>query len=113
MSDPLVVSFEQAAKDSLSDALAIPHAPHWQWLVQVMDLGFAVARSRARRDLASIDANGVWLAVRVVTTCPQWLRFVSEPDPFFDPILCPSLSTPLVQVIQVSVLGLHKGKPDL
>ena len=59
MSDPLAVSYEQAAENHLRDALAMSHARRWQWLAQAMDLGFAVARSRASRGLAGVDANGV------------------------------------------------------
>ncbi len=58
MSDPLAVSYEQAAENHLRDALAMSHAQRWQWLAQAMDLGFAVAQSRASRGLPSVDANG-------------------------------------------------------
>jgi hypothetical protein len=58
MSDPLAVPYEQAAENHLRDALAMSHAQRWQWLAQAMDLGFAVARSRANRGLPSVDANG-------------------------------------------------------
>lgn len=64
MSDPLAVSYEQAAENHLRDALAMSHAQRWQWLSEAMDLGFAVVRSRARRGLPSVDAHGVELAVR-------------------------------------------------
>lgn len=59
MSDPLAVSWEQAAENHRRDALAMSHARRWAWLAQAMDLGFAVARSRASRGLVSVDANGV------------------------------------------------------
>lgn len=62
MSDPLAVSWEQAAENHRRDALAMSYALRWQWLEQAMDLGFAVARSRAKRSLPSFDANGVQLA---------------------------------------------------
>lgn len=64
MSDPLAVSWEQAAENHLRDALAMSHAQRWRWLAQAMDLGFSVARSRASRGLASVDANGVRLDVQ-------------------------------------------------
>ncbi len=64
MSDPLAVSFEQAAENHLRDALAMTHAQRWRWLEQAMDLGFAVVRSRARQGLPSLDANGVALRVQ-------------------------------------------------
>jgi hypothetical protein len=51
MNDPLAVSYELEAVSQLRDALAMSHAPRWQWLEQAMDLGFAVARSRAKRGL--------------------------------------------------------------
>lgn len=63
MSDRLAVSYELAAKNHLCDALTMCHAQRWQWLEQAMDLGFAVARSRAKRGLPSVDAHGVQLAV--------------------------------------------------
>lgn len=59
MSDPLAVSWEQAAENHRRDALAMSHARRWAWLAQAMDLGFAVARSRSSRGLVSVDANGV------------------------------------------------------
>lgn len=67
MSDPLAISYEQAAENHLRDALAMSHARRWQWLVQAMDLGFAVARSRASRGLASVDANGVRLDLQGIS----------------------------------------------
>ncbi|HRI55703.1 MAG TPA: hypothetical protein PK170_01240 [Anaerolineae bacterium] len=59
MSDPLAVSWEQAADNHRRDALAMSHARRWTWLAQAMDLGFAVARSRASQGLVSVDVNGV------------------------------------------------------
>lgn len=59
MSDPLAVSWAQAAENHRRDALAMSHARRWAWLAQAMDLGFAVARSRASRGLVSVDGNGV------------------------------------------------------
>lgn len=64
MSDPLAVSYEQAAENHLRDALTMSHARRWQWLAHAMDLGFAVARSRASRGLPSVDAHGVRVEVR-------------------------------------------------
>lgn len=43
------------------------HARRWQWLAQAMDMGFAIARSRASRGLASVDANGVRLDVQEIS----------------------------------------------
>ena len=59
MSDPLAVSWAQAAENHRRDALSMSYARRWAWLAQAMDLGFAVARSRASRGLVSVDANGV------------------------------------------------------
>lgn len=59
MSDPLAVCWERAAENHRRDALAMSHARRWAWLAQAMDLGFAVARSRASRGLVSVDVNGV------------------------------------------------------
>lgn len=66
MSDPLAVSYEQAAENHLRDALALAmsHAQRWQWLAHAMDMGFAVARSRGSLGLASVDANGVRLELQ-------------------------------------------------
>ncbi len=74
MSDPLAVSCEQAAENHLRDALAMSHASRWQWLAQAMDLGFAVAWSRASRGLATVDSNGVRLDV-------QGIREVDDETP--------------------------------
>ncbi|MBX3724466.1 MAG: hypothetical protein KF823_00930 [Xanthomonadales bacterium] len=63
MSDPLAVSWEQAAENHRRDALAMSHARRWTWLAQAMDLGFAVARSRASQGFVSVDANGAPFAV--------------------------------------------------
>lgn len=72
MSDPLAVSYEQAAENHLRDALATSHAQRWQWLAQAMDLGFAVARSRASRGLASVDAHSVQIRVRELDDAECW-----------------------------------------
>jgi hypothetical protein len=66
MKDPLSVSFEDAAENHRIDALRMTHAERWRWLLDAMDFGFEVARSRARRGLKTTDAYG-----RVIEVAPD------------------------------------------
>lgn len=58
MNDPLASTFADAELNHLRAALAMDVRQRWEWLRQAMDLGFAIARERARRGLISLGPNG-------------------------------------------------------